>query len=106
MSDKIGWNLDNSYARLPESFYSRLNPTPVSSPELVILNHSLARALGLDPEPWEARTARPCWPETAWRRGPSPWPRPTPATSSGILPCWGTAGPTCWGNKLHPGGAV
>ena len=43
-----GWNLENSYALLPESFYSPVYPTPVKSPELVILNHSLASELGLD----------------------------------------------------------
>ncbi len=47
---KIGWNLDNSYTKLPSKFYTRTNPTPVSSPKLVILNHSLASSLGLDVE--------------------------------------------------------
>lgn len=45
---KTGWNLDNSYERLPESFFSRQNPIPVYSPELVILNEPLAEALGLN----------------------------------------------------------
>ena len=35
---ETGWNLDNSYARLPKSFFTILNPTPVHSPKLVILN--------------------------------------------------------------------
>jgi uncharacterized protein YdiU (UPF0061 family) len=39
---------DNSYARLPERFYARLEPTPVASPRLVKLNEGLARELGLD----------------------------------------------------------
>jgi len=43
-----GWNLDNSYIHLPERFYSKQNPTPVSSPQLVILNELLAESLGLD----------------------------------------------------------
>jgi uncharacterized protein YdiU (UPF0061 family) len=43
-----GWNLDNSYTRLPNSFFTRLNPTPVSSPKLIILNDSLATSLGLN----------------------------------------------------------
>jgi serine/tyrosine/threonine adenylyltransferase len=46
--NEIGWNLDNSYARLPKSFFTRHNPTPVSSPKLAILNQSLATSLGLD----------------------------------------------------------
>jgi len=45
-----GWKFDNSYARLPEAFFVRLNPTPVSSPKLVVFNAALAQALGLNPE--------------------------------------------------------
>ncbi|NQV47097.1 MAG: YdiU family protein [Rhodospirillaceae bacterium] len=41
---------DNSYARLPERFYARLSPTPVSDPVLIKINHPLARHLGLDPD--------------------------------------------------------
>src|SRR5471030_1599892 len=41
---------DNSYARLPDRFYARLAPTPVSAPKLVKLNSALALQLGLDPE--------------------------------------------------------
>ncbi len=40
---------DNSYARLPERFYARLDPTPVANPRLVCLNDMLAIELGLDP---------------------------------------------------------
>src|SRR6516165_3943624 len=40
---------DNSYARLPDSFYSRVLPTPVSAPQLIKLNRGLALQLGLDP---------------------------------------------------------
>jgi uncharacterized protein YdiU (UPF0061 family) len=45
-----GWNFDNSYARLPEAFHTRVNPTPVAAPRLVLFNRPLARSLGLDPE--------------------------------------------------------
>lgn len=44
---KAGWNLDNSYARLPERLFTRLNPTPARSPKLVILNRPLAASLGI-----------------------------------------------------------
>jgi serine/tyrosine/threonine adenylyltransferase len=40
---------DNSYARLPERFFTRTNPTPVREPQLIGVNESLARQLGLDP---------------------------------------------------------
>ncbi len=41
---------DNSYARLPDRFYARLAPTPVTQPKLVKINRALALQLGLDPE--------------------------------------------------------
>ncbi|CAH1201779.1 Protein adenylyltransferase SelO [Paenibacillus plantiphilus] len=45
---ETGWNLDNSYARLPELFYTRMNPTSVGSPKLIVLNEPLAASLGLN----------------------------------------------------------
>lgn len=39
---------DNSYSRLPEHFYARLNPTPVRKPRMLKFNHALAEELGLD----------------------------------------------------------
>ncbi|MBK5910599.1 hypothetical protein CCR85_03715 [Rhodothalassium salexigens] len=37
---------DNSYARLPDRFFARLAPTPVSEPRLLRVNHALAERLG------------------------------------------------------------
>lgn len=45
---EIGWNLDSSYAHLPKSLFTSLNPIPVSSPKLIILNDPLAASLGLN----------------------------------------------------------
>lgn len=39
---------DNSYARLPAYFYSRVNPQPVKRPALIRLNEELAAELNLD----------------------------------------------------------
>ncbi len=41
------WHFDTSYARLPESFFSRCKPVPVRSPCLKVFNHKLATSLGL-----------------------------------------------------------
>ena len=46
----IGWNFNNSYARLPQLFYTKIKPEPVPSPNLVVLNQSLAESLGLNPD--------------------------------------------------------
>lgn len=45
---EVGWNLDHSYARLPELLFSNLDLNPVRSPKLIILNDSLATSLGLN----------------------------------------------------------
>ena len=47
---------DNSYARLPELFYTRQLPEPVSSPGLIRVNHALASHLGIDPAWLESKT--------------------------------------------------
>ncbi len=47
-NEKSGWRFDNSYARLLESFYARMNPVPVRSPELVVVNRELAATLDLN----------------------------------------------------------
>lgn len=45
----VRFAFDNSYARLPSSFYARVSPTPVSAPHLLKLNQELAVQLGLNP---------------------------------------------------------
>jgi uncharacterized protein YdiU (UPF0061 family) len=40
---------DNSYARLPERFFSHQLPTPVAAPALIRVNKDLATQLGIDP---------------------------------------------------------
>ena len=52
-----GLALDNSYARLPMTMYSKARPEPLADPELLWFNASLAGALGLDEQPRELITA-------------------------------------------------
>ncbi len=47
MAESSGWNLQHSYAQLPEIFYQRVMPVPVASPQLIVVNHTLATTLGL-----------------------------------------------------------
>ena len=44
-NNKIGWRFDNTYSKLPGSMLTKLAPTPVKAPELVVLNHSLSKDL-------------------------------------------------------------
>ena len=48
MSHSYGWRLENSYADLPEHFFTRINPTPVSKPQLLLFNADLAKSLGIN----------------------------------------------------------
>lgn len=46
--NNLGWNFDNTYAKLPEHFYSKIAPDAVAEPSLVIVNHELSQSLGLN----------------------------------------------------------
>ncbi|MEJ6580226.1 MAG: YdiU family protein [Akkermansiaceae bacterium] len=39
----------NTYAKLPEAFFTKATPTPVRDPQLIALNLPLAQRLGIDP---------------------------------------------------------
>jgi len=49
--------LQHSYAGLPARFYARVAPAHVPDPKLVVLNTSLARELGLDPDALQLEAA-------------------------------------------------
>jgi uncharacterized protein YdiU (UPF0061 family) len=44
----VGWNWDNSYARLPPMLFEPARPIRVRAPGIAIVNHGLAAELGLD----------------------------------------------------------
>lgn len=50
MTESSAIPFDNSYVRLPEQFYSRQAPTPVSAPTLIRSNFALAQRLNISPE--------------------------------------------------------
>ena len=41
-------SFDNSYAALPDAFYTRLDPTPVKAPRMLAFNDELAELLGIE----------------------------------------------------------
>ena len=46
--DTIGWQFDNTYARLPETLFAPAEPARVRAPRVAVLNDRLADELGLD----------------------------------------------------------
>ena len=73
---------DNSYAQLPERFFTRQSPTPVSAPGLIRVNRELARHLGIDPDWLESETGVEV---VAGNRIPDGWARPRFVTMSASL---------------------
>ncbi len=53
-SGRMRFPFDNLYARLPERFFARVEPTDVRAPELLALNHPLADHLGLEADDWNS----------------------------------------------------
>lgn len=47
---QIGWNFNNSYAKLPEHFFTKIAPIKVTNPRIIIMNHRLSQELGLNLE--------------------------------------------------------
>ena len=48
LEKEIGWNFDNTYAKLPSYMLTKINPTPVKNPVTVIFNHSLSKEIDLN----------------------------------------------------------
>src|SRR5271155_89663 len=46
----VRFGFENTYVRLPDHFFARVDPTPVRAPRLVKVNVELARNLGLHPD--------------------------------------------------------
>ena len=46
---ELGLRFDNSFARLPATFYTRLRPTPLPDPYLIAWSSAAAALVGLDP---------------------------------------------------------
>lgn len=49
-NEAYGFNFDNSYARLPDSLYQKILPSPVKKAAIAIFNVPLAQSLGLNSE--------------------------------------------------------
>jgi uncharacterized protein YdiU (UPF0061 family) len=50
MTSRPGWTFDNTYARLPPTFYVKQGAAKVQAPRTAVFNRSLAERLGLDAE--------------------------------------------------------
>lgn len=63
---------DNSYAALPEQFYTRQDPKPVAAPKLIKVNTALAELIGIDPTELETVEATDVFAGNTIPKGASP----------------------------------
>lgn len=84
---EAGWNFDNSYASLPDTFFTKQNPTPVRSPQLVIFNRPLAAALGLQADALNGQAGAEVFAGNRIPAGQSRSRRRTRGTNSATLRC-------------------
>ena len=45
---KIGWKFDNTYLNLSPNMFSKIKPTPVKTPKVILFNHDLSKEIDLD----------------------------------------------------------
>ena len=48
MVSDLGWNFDNTYSKMPEILLSNVRPSPVVSPNVVVINEALTDELNLN----------------------------------------------------------
>lgn len=101
---KSTFQFDNTYLHLPQVFYTKLQPTPVPKPEIVITNTSLAIDLGLDfsdisPDAQAAMLAGNQMPE-----GAEPFAQAYAGHQFGHFTMLGDGRAIAWGEHLTPTG--
>lgn len=71
-NSSAGWNLEHSYAALPETFYTSQNAVPVQSPDWNIFNTALAASLGLNADVLHSPEGAPIFAGNSLPDGASP----------------------------------
>ncbi len=95
---------DNTYARLPERFFARLAPTPVSSPKLIRVNERLSRELGIDPDELTSPGGIAILAGNLVPEGGEPLAWPMPAINSAGCHNWATGARSLLGEVIDRDG--
>lgn len=99
-----GWRFDNTYARLAAPFQSRLDPTPVQTPRILVFNRDLAIRLGLDPDRLERAEAAPLFTGNRLPEGAEPIAQAYAGHQYGNLTRLGDGRAILLGEHLTPSG--
>ena len=99
-----GWRFDNTYARLATPLHSRVEPTPVQDPRILIVNRGLAAELGLDPDRLDTPAAAPLFTGNALPPGAEPIAQAYAGHQYGNLTRLGDGRAILLGEHLTPSG--
>jgi uncharacterized protein YdiU (UPF0061 family) len=100
----FGFNFDNTYARLPENFYTKLGPVSVSKPELVILNEGLAKEMGLSFTTFEKEGLASMFAGNTLPQGVEPLAQAYAGHQFGHFTMLGDGRAIVWGEHITPNG--
>ena len=101
---QIGWNFDHSYSRLPSMFFQRVSPVPVAAPKLVLINHDLARDLGLDFSHLDASELAQLFSGNQLPADALPIAQAYAGHQFGHFTMLGDGRAILWGEQIEPGG--
>ena len=90
--------LERTYSELPDIFFTKLSPTPVSNPEMIIFNEQLAIETGLHFSGMTEGDKTKFLSGNLIPKELNPSPKPMPVTSLEISPCWAMDEPSFWVN--------
>jgi uncharacterized protein YdiU (UPF0061 family) len=101
----MGWNFDNSYARLPGALFARAEPARVARPRSVLLNHALAADLGLNLRAVPPETAAAVFAGQVLPPGADPIAQAYAGHQYGGFTVLGDGRAILLGEQVAPGGA-
>ncbi|MCG8393017.1 MAG: YdiU family protein [Pseudomonadales bacterium] len=104
MTRPLGFQFDNSYSRLPDDLFSRCQPQPVKSPELVLFNRELAGELGLDADALDNATGAELFSGNTPIEGSEPLAQAYAGHQFGHLTMLGDGRAILLGEQLTPDG--
>ena len=99
-----GWRLEHTYAELPPLFHTRVAPTPVREPTLVVFNRPLARWLGLDPDLLDGPSGAAVFAGNALPDGAEPLAQAYAGHQFGAFTALGDGRAILLGEQITPGG--
>ena len=104
-ADSPEWAFDNSYARLPDVFFTRTNPAPVREPRMALFNRPLAGTLGLDADALDTEAGAAIFSGNNIPAGAEPIAQAYAGHQFGHLTMLGDGRAILLGEHIAPGGS-